>query len=563
MKNFRNILALLVVFAMIGCTEDFLDINEDPNVPFTPEVDQLMASAIASTAIAQYGQAGNTGFINSALNVYSHQLVARENPDQYGMPASSVLISNTWNTLYTGVIPNLDAIIEAAQEEESGRFDNTAAAAKILKAHVFSTIVDLWANVPFSEANQNVAGIIHPRLDNGADVYNGAFDLLEEALAMLDAEGTDVLGDMFYNGNPEAWTRLGHSIMLNMLNKTRKAQGDINGWSDKMSMLVAAHNNADVDAFILENESFEFWYNESATPDQRHPGFASGGYTGGQLTQYISPWIYEIMSGQNLNATDNPFAGNPDPRRHYYWVRQLTPGADPDNPWEYRDGQFVSIFFGSIGPNRDMGQDAAASTVGLFPVGGKYDDGAGGKAGIADGTGVAPAKLFTYPDLLFVMAELSHTEGIDFGMSTADLLEAALNASMVHVESVINQNIDGVPSLLANPDLGDFIAGVVSTFDNADADRQLEIIMTQKWISAFYNGVQNYTDIRRTGFPVLFDPNGDSLTPDPYEEGENIVPTQLTRSFPVSLWYPTQEVERNPNVDQKPNQVDVPVFWDK
>lgn len=562
MKNIRNILALVLVFFMISCEKDFLDINRDPNVPFDAEIEQLFAGAITSMATAH----ATGSHLSSALNVYTHQLVARESQDQYGMSASSVLIGNTWNNLYSTVLPNLDAIIDLADEEletiEEGltpRLTNYGATARILKAFMFTQIVDIWGNVPFTEANKNAIGIIHPVLDADASVYNACFTLMQEGMNMLNANAPGIQGDVIFNGNVNSWKRLANSLMLNMLNKTRLAKGDITGWQDKMTAVL----NQD---FLEPTEHFEIFFTTSVAPDQRHPGFASGAYAGSQLSQYISPWIYEIMNGLTFNASDNPFAGLADPRVPYYWVNQLTPGSEPDNPWEYKHNNFVTIFFGSIGPYRDMGQDGAASTVGIYPVGGKFDDGEGGRLSISDGTGVAPSKFFTYPDLMFVKAELAHTEGIDFGMPVEEILENAVQASLAHIDHVVNRSgtEQDVPALNDpdNADIQDFVAAVVNRFAIAENDAsKLEIIMTQKWIAAFYNGIQNYTDYRRTGFPVLFDPNGISITPNPYEEPE--VPTQLTRSYPSSLWYPQRETELNPQIDQKPNQVDAKLFWDK
>lgn len=555
MKNIRNILALVLVFFMISCEKDFLDINENPNVPFEANVPHLFTQS--QVYMLQAHTTGN--FLGTALNVYNHQLVARENPDQYGMPASSTLLSNTWNWFYYMMLPNLDVIIEMAKDEAEGeRWVNHAGAAKIIKAFLFTQLVDLWGDVPFTEANRNLEGIIHPSLDSGAAIYNACFELIEEGIAMLDADGPEITGDVIFGGNVNHYKRAGNALMLNMLNKTRKAKGDITGWQAKMDAIV----NADL---LTDDLHFEMFYTTSTAPDQRHPGFASGAYAGSQLTQYISPWIYEIMNGLTFNATENPFAGIQDPRVPYFWVNQLEPGDEPDNPWEYKHGQFVSIFFGSIGPNRDMGQDGAATTVGIYPVGGKFDDGEGGSLSIDDGTGVAPGKFFTYVDQMFVKTELSLTEGVDFGASTADLLHDAIVASFAHIDHVVARNgAEDVPVLSGTDEVNDYIDAIMEVYDNAanDEDR-LEIIMTQKWIANFYNGIQNYTDYRRTGFPVYFDANVENISPDPYEPDEPIVPTQLTRSYPRTLWYPQNEVELNPQVDQKPNQADVKVFWDK
>lgn len=553
MKNIIKLIWVLSVAMLVSCEQDFLDINKDPNVPFNASAEQLLTGAQVRLAEGS----SSDDFISTPLNVYTHQIVVRESPDQYGMPPSSVMMDNTWKYMYQNSLPNLDAIIEMAEKEENAeKLANYAAVAKILKAYMFTQLVDIWGDVPFSETNKNLSGIIHPEADDDAYIYNQCFDLLDEAMGSIDPSEI-IAGDLIYGGNMGSWLRLANTLKLNMLNKTRLAKADIDNWDGKMETVMNAQAG-----FIKPEEHFEMYFTSSIAPDQRHPGFASGAYAGSQLTEYISPWIYEIMNGLTYNATENPFEGIQDPRVPYFWVNQLEAGEFPDNPHEYKDGQFLSIFFGSIGPYRASGQDATASTIGIYPVGGKYDDGQGGALSIDDGTGVAPQKYLTYSDYLFVRAELAFKEDND-PEAAAEFLRQGVIASFSHIDLVVAKSgtEQEVPVLSGQHD--DFIDEVMNLYENAVAEKKFEIIMTQKWIAGFYNGIQNYADYRRTGYPKLFDPAGTSISPDPFDPEQPIVPTQLTRNYPASLWYPQREVEINPKINQKENQTTTILFWDK
>ena len=96
--------------------------------------------------------------------------------------------------------------------------------------------------------------------------------------------------------------------------------------------------------------------------------------------------------------------------------------------------------------------------------------------------------------------------------------------------------------------------------------------MTEKWIANFGNAVDQYTDYRRTGFPVLFDPNNNSMAPnhfvqppvngDPANPGANRpVPVQLLRAFPQSLPWNQNELETNPNAPKQKEPSTYKVFW--
>jgi hypothetical protein len=132
------------------------------------------------------------------------------------------------------------------------------------------------------------------------------------------------------------------------------------------------------------------------------------------------------MKGYNQNI----FTNNPDPRIRYYIYNQVNATQLPreGNQTEYRDGPFVSIYFGSVGPDRDRTQQNTISLLGIYPVGGKYDDGSATVATANSGTGAAPYRLITYADRLYLEAELINT-GVIAGDAKAKLEQRWMNRS--------------------------------------------------------------------------------------------------------------------------------------
>lgn len=556
-KIMKNIWVLLVVLYLGSCTSDYLDINDDPNNPTEAVLNQLLPGGefFMTQALSQ----GN--FIGNNLSSYVHQLVSRE-VQNYGMTASANNPFNTWNYLYTYALPAYDAIIASGEKDGNLIYVGVA---KTLKAYTFSMMVDLWGDIPYSEFN--VQGNNAPKPDSSKDVYNSLIALLEEANANLNnAEALNGLkpakDDFFYAGNVDQWTRLNNTIILKLLVQSRKAKADITGWKTKLDALVAS------DKLMKSGGDFQFWYNTGTTPqDMRHP--AIGNYAG-QQTYYISPFFYETMMGQKLNTTDNPLAGIEDPRVPYYFVNQLATGQAPANVHEYRNGNFMSIFFGTNGPNAAGSNDASLTKFGFYPAGGKYDDGKGGAVKLEEYYGQAPHKMVTFFSLKFMLAELALA-----GETTGDakvLLKDAMNASIDYLHSMIDKQSNAVqkaiPKITApNRDL--FINAVLAKYDAANADGKLRIVMTQKWISNFFNPVDIYTDYRRTGFPVMFDPAkteepGNGVNPTVTQRSPRIVPLVNIATYPRSLYYPTNsETELNANMVQKTNLATPFVFWDK
>jgi hypothetical protein len=436
--------------------------------------------------------------------------------------------------------------------------DNMAYAgiAKILKAYTYSLIVDLWGDVPYFEAA--TPGIIHPVFDDDQAIYQDLFSLLDEGIDDLqntESENPVLPGedDLIYGGDLDKWIRAANTIKLKLFNQVR---------------LTGLYNQAAVDALLAgdlmeDDGNFLLPSGVSSAPDNRNPVFVAE-YGGAQLSVYLSPWMYEIMMGRNPRILN----GIRDPRTVYYWTNQVPVDGETENPPEYRDGSFVSIYFGSEGINADHAGRGTFTILGIYPCGGKFDDSTyiGGRGGTplraSTGTGAAPQRMLTYADRLFIEAELIHT-----GHASGDLkvkLEDAVKASFALVDLVVEMTAppQNVPVLSGSEAEENYVSAVLNEFDAADNAKKLEVIMTQKWLSSFGWSVDQYTDYRRTGYPVLFDPNSNGGFQNGGPDGSGPVPTQVTRGYPLSFPYDNDELTLNNNAPEQKTVTQARVFWD-
>ena len=521
-------MAILVIIFTSSC-KDYLDINTDPNNPTEPRLPLLLTNAEINIGNAVgHGSAG----ISSILGVYVHQIVVREEADKYETNGSSFAIGTTWNQFYTNALEDLRVIIEEGQE--AGEMDYVGIA-KILKAYAFSSIVDLWGDVPFVSAN-NMPEVRFPEFDDDEQIYPQIVALIDEGIADLEAEDTGVLSvdtdDLIYEGDKSLWIKAANTIKLKLYNQQRLVK-DVS--SEVNELLANGELIEDID------EDFELPYGQSTNPDNRNPGFLND-YNSANKTIYISPWFYETMQGMR----DDIFNGIVDPRIPYYWYNQLEPSEDAQNPTEYRDGAFVSIYFGSTGPDRDHAQDESQTVIGLYPVGGKFDDNSGEPVEVTDGPADVPQRLITYMDRLFIEAELAHNNLTD--ADPKEKLEDAIRVAFYKVNEIADNA--GAP-LIEDEDTDVYVNNILNEYDNANNTKKLEIIMTQKWIAGFGNALETYNDYRRTGFPEIYDPNEDDI---PF--------TIITRGYPLSLPYPQGDLELNPNSPPQKNITQARVFWD-
>ncbi|HMG90012.1 MAG TPA: SusD/RagB family nutrient-binding outer membrane lipoprotein [Chryseolinea sp.] len=528
----KPLIALLVLLSAAGCS-DFLDINTDPNNPLDSRLDQILPTV--QTVIFE-GLGNGSGGMSDLTSQYVHHTVQRVNSNFYFFAGNEFNIASAWPNLYAGALMDLNVMVNKATERESWHYLGIA---QILKAYTYSQMIDLWGKVAYYEFGQGTAAPF-AAYDEGAVVYPELLNLLKEAVVNLekDVEETPGGDDLIYGGATIRWIKLANSIRLKLYNNVRKtAMYDAAEVADII-------NNQDVISSM--DDGFRLLYGTSNNPDNRHPLFKQD-YVD-NAPNYIDPYFYLIMKGDPSLPEFNPIlSGIEDPRVPYYFYNQLA-GDDPQNLttsayW----GDFLSIWFASlnIDPNEGFDQTQSQTVVGLYPCGGAFDDGSGTTAGVGAGQnpglgGEGYARLYPYLAHLYTRAELSLMSGAP-GDHRA-LFEQAMRASF---DEVNNMGADPVP----NEDA--YITAVMALYDAGSTQKKLELILTEKWIASFGFSLDSYTDYRRTGYPVMFDPNTDG---NPF--------TILGRSYPVSIPYFVDDLQINPNAAPQRNPGTDKIFWD-
>jgi len=540
----------LVMFALVlpSC-QKFLDVNKNLNSPTAVPVSLLLSNA--ELAISNNVALG-TGLGNIAA-VYTHQITGRVSADRYGAGSAG------WEGLY-GAIKDLDVIIKQGTAETRFTY---AGVAKILKAYAFSILVDVYGDCPFTESNKFDQGIKQPKFDKGVDIYPQLIKLIDEGVADINNKAPNASkpgnDDYIYKGNTTNWIKAANTLKLKLYTQVRLVQ-DVKA---QVTALLASPSTL----INSQAESFMLPYGPFGTTDDRHPAY--GDYNATQRgSQLFSPWLYEIMKGRNPNI----FTNISDPRIPYYIYNQKSATGTPENCPDYRDGGFITILFGSNGPCRDGSNSATYSLLGLYPAGGRYEDGGARTitqiGAINAGTGALPHQFITYADRLYLEAEL-----INAGVVTGNertVFSNALDASFSQMDHIITNFIKPasagapqvVPAIATLAATTTYKTAVLAAYDKAaTASKRLEFIMTEKWINRIENPVDNWTDYRRTKFPVLFSPAPigtvtSVTTPEP-----KTVPVANDRAYPWSLPFSTNELQLNSSSPPQKVPESYRVFW--
>ncbi len=563
MKNIKfkrhNILSILIVaISFFGCN-DYLDVDTDTDNPTVAPINQLLPNIEVTVGLI----ADWNNYSGEVLGTYTHQTVSRSEQDQYGTRADNIVLNNDWNNVYLG-LTDLETLISQADTEGATVYKGIG---QLLKAYMMSVAVDLWGDVPFTEATLLTQGTIGPVFDDSEAVYQAVFDLIDEAKTNLNNPAGLLPGadDFFYAGSPTKWIKFANTFKLKLYNQIRLSSSSLFS-TTALNALVAENN-----FFTSNSDDFQFTHTATVSPQDERNQLFQAAYGGAQVDHYISPWFYEILMGMNPNIHN----GNKDPRMPYYWANQLVAGQfprDQSDPvsgdpradyWDTSTG-FFTIRFSSVGPWRDGAVANDATFPGIFPCGGRYDDGLGFARTVASGTGVAPRRIFTYDEFLYIEAELMQV-GLISGDAATKLTEA-MTASFAKVDQVVagTGTTQAVPALSGTTAVTDFIANVGTEFAAASADKQLEIIMTQKWVATFGDQMDQYNDYRRTGYPVLADP--DATNEYQLDNGDAYplldTDTTLNNPFNRTFFWPENELNLNKNAPAQKDIATYRVFWD-
>ncbi|MDA6068739.1 SusD/RagB family nutrient-binding outer membrane lipoprotein [Flavobacterium sp. AC] len=561
-KNNKTVLVLLSLTTIFSSCSNYLDVDKDTDDPTIAPLNYLLTNI--ETNIAEIGDF-NTG-TGSIYATYTHQMTSREEQDQYGVKVDNIALNNDWTSIYLS-LTDIETLIKQALESGDLAY---AGIGQLQKAYVMAYAVDMWGDVPYTEATQLATGVIAPKFDNQKAIYASVFELIDKAKVNLKLNtGTQKPGtdDLIYKGNISKWIRFANTLKLKLYNQTRLTSDfDQTGFN----ALINENNffTSNADDFQLDR------FNNISPTNEKNRLFRES-YESTQFGTYQSPWMYEILKGVNPLIHN----GNPDPRMKFYYFNQLKAGEFPkdgntttQNPladyWDESTG-FFSIRFGSTGPDRDKSTETSYTYPGIFPSGGRYDDGKGADLStlsLASGTGISPKRILTYDEFLYIQAELIQVGKL--AGSAAAKLDEAVRASFAKVDQVVSNNKSqqiGIPTLIGSPGVNTFMTKLAAEFNSASPEKKLEIIMTQKWVGTFGDPTDQYTDYRRTGYPVLANPN--STTKEYQLNNGDAFPlndsqTVLTNPFQISMFWPQNELNANKNAPAQKNPATYKIFWD-
>lgn len=212
MKVLR-IFAITSLLAWSTSCEKYLDVNDDANKTEEASIEVVLPSTQASLAIHVGGELFNLGGFWSQYHTQSPDAGQYEEMDAYNI--SSDFFDRTWQELYAGSLMDAKYI----KEESKGVNNSYYLIAALIEAYTYQVLVDLFDQVPYTEALQGVNGINSPKYDDGQDIYTALLSNIDEAVALYtnDPGVAPTTNDILLGGDMDAWLRFANTLKLKML----------------------------------------------------------------------------------------------------------------------------------------------------------------------------------------------------------------------------------------------------------------------------------------------------------------------------------------------------------
>lgn len=458
------IFVLSAIIFTFGCTDNFEEINTDPLSLTSDKVDaSLIGLAFAQT---QYNTVNGVHWrFQISQNLFSDlycQYFATTQPnfdsDRYTQVGRWADLA--WSSFYGQAAPNIKYVEDFTAENEGFTTEN--AIAKIWRVYGYHRITDYWGPVIYSKFGN---GEISVPYDQQEDIYKSFFPALDSAVAILQSGGNGFgSNDQIYAGDASMWLKFAGSLRLRLALRLKYVD----------PALAASEVTKAINDGVMEVNSDNALL--GTTANSPNP------------INTITNWGEYRMSA----AMESVLKGYQDPRMPVYFSPALDGDSDGDDiPYEgLRNGQSkIDISADQNRPHSDLGPS-------FLP------------AALSENH---PVVVIRCAETYFLLAEAA-LEGWAVGMTAQEAYEQGIRMSMQEWTNADDATIDAyiasdntpapVGDVHNTPPLTDI---PVAYLTGGTQEKQLEQIITQKWLGLYPDGWEGWTELRRTKYPIQYD----------------------------------------------------------
>ena len=407
MRKLIYMIPLVAIIVATGCRKSQFNVNQNINQPTDSTVtyDVVLPAALHATGSIIATQWGT---IQNWMGYWARSGTYAPNVTEETYQITTGFGNGIWNNVYDN---NYDYQIVQTKAATAGATFYEGIA-RIMKAHNFAILVDVYGNVPYSEALKG-SGNPTPKYDKGLDIYK---DLLRQIDAGMELIRSAVVSAT--NANKEIAKNdimFGTSQYPSTTTDQQKLRWLKFGNTLKLRLLIHTYAVPAIDkaAEIAIIENFKF-------PDP----------VAGSVVGYL---------GAGENAMVQPGYASDKPNPFYTVFKTSVTGAQTANNVYYAANEWGLGYYDYNGDPRisrfyeGRANGLVGVAYGLPPV---NENAAGNLAGIGPGvykSATAPQLIMSSAESFFLQAEAKLRGWISGGPTVSDLMTSGITESFNYV----------------------------------------------------------------------------------------------------------------------------------
>lgn len=511
MKYIKNKTGLLVVVAAVSlftsCKKGWLDINDNPNSPTDSNITPELIFVAAAEGVGDRQASGNFRFLNSWVGYLSASgdfaIVQDETTYNLDFSFSDPIWGNHYNVLFD---------LHQTKTKALAKGDTVlAGVTMVLSAKLWQELVDIFGDIPYSQAFQNDA--------TRTPAYDDAKAIYDDLQKKLDTAKT-------YIGRTAKLTFNTHTAGAIMKIGSDPIGGDANNMPAKQAHWIEFANTLKLRLLIRQSEV---------------PGFNPAT----EIAKMTTGGVLNILREGETVWVNPGYANEEDKQSSFYAVYGFTPTGVDANTSTRANVYIVS----ALNANGDPRLTRYFAPVGSAVVGTTFGLTAGNPFGTQSskfGPGLlksAAQDQWIFPSFLSLFLE---AEAIARGWVTG-------NAEVAYENAVTESFVWlGVPGAVA--EAADYLTNPSADWANSGATplAKAKFIAYQKYLSLVgIDPLEAWSDIRRLNMM----PNSGYIS---------VNPGRISNTLPVRLPYPQTEYttnSENVNAQGTINIFTSKIFW--
>ena len=447
-----------------GCTDDFDELNTNPKSLTNESINSSNIGKLfanANYSVMSHTPIGAVPWIHQVTeSLYSDIYVQYFATTQPRFDTDRYALHGGWNdwawrSTYEYSAPTLGLFIKEATRLE---LEKEIAIGNIWRVFQFQRATDYYGPIPYTQFGNGETSVGY---DTQESIYKSFFTILDEAVAALSSGGTSVMGgdDLIYSGDVAQWHKFANSLRLRIAMRIRYVEPGLAQAEAEKAVAAGVIDNIADNAFVATSAQTTNIYNS------------------------LTAWGEFRMSA----SMESVLKGYDDPRVS----KMFSPAKSGDS-----DGDgflYEGIYNGqSIAALEDGNLDYNNTASDMAP---EY----------LPGGGNLPIPVLRAAEVYFLRAE-GALIGWNMGGGTAkSYYESGINASLEEfgVSDAAYATSTNVPAPAIAGDAA--VTDIPVLFNEADDEKAIEQIITQKWISLFPESREAWAELRRTGYPKLYD----------------------------------------------------------